>query len=367
MVVAALIGLPFGHAAERGAGTATLLLAVVQPLLILALLAYLVGFSLKPALWGLRARAAARDGRLYLVYQPKTAVGVGGELRGFEALVRWGGRRPRPPDQWVPYVERGFWMRAFNLWVLEHAMAQARAWRDAGVATEVSVNLSPQLLADPDVPEIVLRLLARWDLPPQAISLEITERALVEGTCAPESVERLALAGVGLYLDDFGIGYSSLRRLVTLPLSGLKVDRSFVLELEENERAAAAVESAAQLGKALGLTVTAEGVETVEAWHRVRLLGVDVAQGYLIARPMPAAEVPGWIEDTGGVYLPDRRGGIDRREDHMTREAVLTAFGRDRRHGVERRHSARDALRARDRESKLLVTDDLPALSPQAP
>ena len=369
-VLAVLILLPFVRLVLEPPSELLPQVAIaIQPAIVVGLVAYLFGFSLKPAIWGVRARRAARRGNLRLVYQPKTALGGRGELLSVEALVRWDGPKPKPPDMWVPYVERGFWSKSFNLWVIDQALSQVADWRARGLDVQVCVNLSPQLLSDPSLPDEIVRRLCDRDLPPSAMPLEITERALAEGDHSIETVNRLAVLGIDLYLDDFGIGYSSLRRLVTLPLAGLKIDRSFVLELGENERAAAAVLSAVELGRSMHLTVCAEGIETAEVWHRLRLLGADVAQGYLIARPMPPDEMAAWIERTGGAFLPDRRDGEERRREYASREAVLEMLGYDRREGVERRHSARDLIRERRRSVQLLRTDDVAPgnVSPQAP
>ena len=358
-----LIALPFVRLVLEPPGDPVSgVVLALQPAVAVALVAYLFGLSLKPDIWGIRAYLAARRGRLRLVYQPKTAIGGNGNLVSFEALVRWDSRKPHPPDLWIPHIERGRFMRWFNLWVVDAALEQVAAWRREGRDLQVCVNLSPQFLADPSLPDRLLALTQKWELSPGALPLEITERALAEGGSAAETVERLAVMGFELFLDDFGIGYSSLRRLVTLPLVGVKVDRSFVMEMETSERSAAAVQSAVELGRSLGLTVCAEGVETVETWHRLRLLGVDVAQGYLIARPLSPPDAIEWFERTGGSYLPDRRDGEDRRRTPMSVEEVIARIGAERRR-AERRHSARDALLERHRGMKLLETDDLPELS----
>ena len=354
-----LIALPFVRLVlEPPHDFASGVVLALQPAVAAVLVGYLFGISLSPDIWGMRAYLATRRGRLRLVFQPKTAVGGAGKLTSFEALARWDSRTPRPPDMWIPHIERGLFMRWFNLWVVDAALAQLAAWRSEGRDLHVCVNLSPQLLGDPSLPDRLLALTDKWQLPASALPLEITERALAEGGSAAETVERLALMGFDLYLDDFGIGYSSLRRLVTLPLVGVKVDRSFVMEMETSERSAAAVQSAVELGRSLGLTVCAEGVETVETWHRLRLLGVDVAQGYLIARPLSPPDAIEWIERTGGSYVPDRRDGEDRRRTPLSVEEVIARIGAERRRG-ERRHSARDALLERHRGMKLLDTDDL--------
>jgi EAL domain-containing protein (putative c-di-GMP-specific phosphodiesterase class I) len=248
---------------------------------------------LRSLIVGAQALRAAKRGEMFLAYQPKVNMATG-RLDAVEALVRW--RHPRhgllPPDGWIGDVEISPFSTAFNLWVIDAAMKQANAWREEDRPVRVAVNLSPQCLDDPRLPGELHRLLRKWDLDSEAIELEVTERALE--TSGADAIELLAGVGIQLVLDDFGIGYSSLQRLVKLPLDGVKIDRSFVTGMVDNPRSTEVVRWAAELARGLGLTLAAEGVETRESWLALRALGVGSAQGYLIARPLSPEELNVW-------------------------------------------------------------------------
>jgi EAL domain-containing protein (putative c-di-GMP-specific phosphodiesterase class I) len=257
------------------------------PVFVIALgLAVTRQLTVRPAVMGFRVRRAIRRGELFLCYQPKLVL-ESGELEGVEALVRW--RHPRfgmvPPSDWIEMVERSPFVNSFNYWVLDQAIAQAAVWRAAGQPVRVAINVSPGCLDDHQLPDKIRCLLELHDVPADAIELEVTERALERGE-APEVADRLLELGTRVVLDDFGIGYSSLSRLVNLPVDGVKIDRSFVLDMEANPRSDAIVRWAAGLASNLGLSLSAEGVETDAAMSRLRSLGVSTAQGFLVARPL---------------------------------------------------------------------------------
>lgn len=253
--------------------------------------------TLHSAVVGARVVRGIAKGQLYLCYQPKIDLATG-ELEAVEALVRW--RHPRRgllmPGDWIGDVERSPFSTPFNLWVLDRSLEQAQQWQNAGVALRIAVNLSPRCLDDPQLPAEIDRLLAKWQMGPESIELEVTERALENGE-GGRAVNHLSGVGINLVLDDFGIGYSSLQRLVRLPLDGVKIDRSFVTGMGGNPRQAEVVRWAAELAKGLGLTLAAEGVETRESWLMLRSLGVDSAQGFLFAKPLTAAELEDWRDD----------------------------------------------------------------------
>jgi EAL domain-containing protein (putative c-di-GMP-specific phosphodiesterase class I) len=184
--------------------------------------------------------------------------------------------------------------------VIDAALMQARAWRQRGIDLPVAVNLSMRDLLDPGLPDEVSVLLGRYGLPASCLELEITESSMMDHpTRAVETLDRLSGMGVALSIDDFGTGYSSLAYLQRLPVGQLKIDRSFVTELSTRENDAEIVRSTIDLGHNLGLVVVAEGVEDTETYTFLAGAGCDIAQGYHIARPMPADEIEPWIRETG--------------------------------------------------------------------
>ncbi|MFL5906542.1 MAG: EAL domain-containing protein [Solirubrobacterales bacterium] len=245
----------------------------------------------------LRFGRAVRRGQVCLQYQPVVSLETG-EPVAAEALIRW--RHPRwglvSPASFIPLLERsGSWER-LDSFVLEAAAGQAHALREDGVDVPIAVNLCPAAFQDQGLPARLEQLRQRWQLAPGALQIELTERALDHDDRPSRIIGELADQGVPIALDDFGVGYSSLKRLALLPLDTLKIDRSFVEQIGNSpgtrdkgeRRARVVVRAAAELGHALNLRVTAEGVETVEAWQLLRALGVDAAQGYLISEPVPA-------------------------------------------------------------------------------
>ena len=242
-------------------------------------------------------RRAIENDELEMHFQPAVSVPAGLPV-GVEALVRW--NHPERgliyPDVFLDLVEQSGLMRQLTHLVLAKSLAQAAHWWHAGIAVPVAVNVSVRDLSDAKFADVVAGLLREHDLPAQALKLEITEHVLMADpgrmTHALESIGRL---GVDLSLDDFGTGYSSLVHLKRLPVSELKVDRSFVQRMTSDPDDAAIVRSIVDLGHSLGLRVVAEGVETIESWHALAALGCDLAQGYLISRPVPGDEVVRWL------------------------------------------------------------------------
>jgi diguanylate cyclase (GGDEF)-like protein len=238
-------------------------------------------------------RAALDNGELILHYQPKAALATG-QIVGAEALVRW--QHPTRgllyPDAFVPLAEQTGLMRPFTTLVLDMALRQVAAWRADGLDLAVAVNLSVTNLLDAELPDQVARLLADLDLPGSALEVEITESILmVDPARSQEVVERLRALGVGLAVDDYGTGYSSLAYLRQLRLDELKLDRCFVMDLGLDPGAAAIVRSTVDLAHSLGLRMVAEGVETEAAWEQLHQFGCDIAQGPFVGRPQPADEL----------------------------------------------------------------------------
>jgi EAL domain-containing protein (putative c-di-GMP-specific phosphodiesterase class I) len=211
-----------------------------------------------------------------------------------EALVRW--QHPTRgllfPDRFLPLAEQGGLMRPLTLRVIDDALRQAATWRAAGLRLQVAVNLSAANLLDARFPEQMAELLGRWNAGPGELQLEITEDTImVDPPRAMEVLDRLGRLGIALSLDDYGTGYSSLAYLKRLPIQELKIDRSFVLHMSQDEDDAVIVRSTVELARNLGLRVVAEGVEDRAAWTTLADWGCDVAQGYFLGRPQPPETV----------------------------------------------------------------------------
>jgi diguanylate cyclase (GGDEF)-like protein len=239
----------------------------------------------------------AHGGEFMLVYQPKLDF-VSGRIVAAEALLRW--RHPErgmiPPGSFIPFAEQTGFIREVTPWVLDAAIRQLAQWRGQGLDIAVSANLSTLDLLDPELPRRVKALLEFHGVPPARLCLEITESALMdEPALALAHLNALATLGVKLSIDDYGVGQASLAYLKSLPVNELKLDRSFVTAIADSPRNAAIVRSTIMLSHALGLSVVAEGVETGEELEWLRAHGCDVGQGYGIARPMMAADLPGWV------------------------------------------------------------------------
>jgi EAL domain-containing protein (putative c-di-GMP-specific phosphodiesterase class I) len=241
-----------------------------------------------------RLRRAIEDGELVLHYQPQVAL-PGGAVTGVEALVRW--QHPElglvAPAGFLHQAESSGLMPQLTGLVLGQALQQVAAWHDHGLSLTVAVNLSVTNLLDPEFPGQVIDALAARRLPSGTLELELTEDLfMADPARARGAVTALLGAGVGLVIDDYGTGYSSLGYLRDLQdIRGLKLDRSFVAHLDTEPRSLAIVESTIDLAHALGMHVVAEGVETPGVRDRLVELGCEFAQGYLFARPLPAGEL----------------------------------------------------------------------------
>jgi EAL domain-containing protein (putative c-di-GMP-specific phosphodiesterase class I) len=230
-------------------------------------------------------------------FQPKARL-VDGQVHAVEALVRWQHpvRGLVPPDAFIPVIESTDLVRPLTLHVLDRSLRQAALWAAAGRPLVVAVNLSARNLLDHRLVDDVSALLARHGVAPSLLSLEITESAVMDDPERAQVVlQGLAGLGVDLSVDDFGTGYSSLAYLARLPVSEVKVDRAFVSRMTVEPRDAAVVRSVVDLGHSLGLRVVAEGVEEQDCYDALRDMGCDVAQGYLLSRPLPAAALELWL------------------------------------------------------------------------
>jgi diguanylate cyclase (GGDEF)-like protein len=242
-------------------------------------------------------RRGLRRRELVLHYQPKARL-ASGVVDSVEALVRW--NHPERglvfPDAFIPLAQETGLIRPLTRYVLEEAVRQSREWQLGGLELAVSVNLSARNLLDVEFPDQVERLLSEAGLSPSLLELEITETTMLsDGARTQSALDRLSKLGIRISIDDFGTGYSSLAYLRRLPISEIKIDRSFVMNMVGCEDDAVIVRSTIDLGRNLGLSVVAEGVESEGIWTELRRLGCTSAQGYYLTRPVPADELRGWL------------------------------------------------------------------------
>ena len=258
-------------------------------------------FSLDRLILAEQLQQAIGTDQIEVFYQPQLDV-ASGRVRGAEALVRW--RHPDRgllfPDAFLPVAQQGGLMRALTHVVVERAVAQCRAWHAAGLEFTVAVNLSVTNLLDAELPQEISDVLGREGLEARWLQLEITEDQLMSDPVrAKEVLARLRRSGVTIAVDDFGTGYSSLAYLRDLDIDEVKIDKSFVLQMDVRAEDAAIVRSCVELAHALRLSVVAEGVETPGALELLREYGAESAQGYLISRPVPADEFTRWVQAVG--------------------------------------------------------------------
>jgi diguanylate cyclase (GGDEF)-like protein len=246
-------------------------------------------------------RSAINEGQIQLYFQPKADLRTG-RIMGVEALARWD--HPEfgivGPNEFVPIAEQTGLITPLTSFVLDAALRQARAWRDAGLELSVAVNLSARSFLDSQLAVEIPRLLARWGVEAERLELEITESMLMTDPARAEAtLDRLSQIGLTLSVDDFGTGYSSLANLKRLPVDVIKIDKSFVIEMAVDASDAAIVRSTIELAHNLGLRVVAEGVESEDAWRSLEALGCDFAQGYYLSRPLPSEAATRLIRERG--------------------------------------------------------------------
>jgi diguanylate cyclase (GGDEF)-like protein len=242
-------------------------------------------------------RHAVERGELELHYQPKID-GLRGQIHGVEALLRWHHptRGMLGPVMFIPLAERFGLINGLGQWVIEETCRQIRDWAEVGVRMRVAINLSVHQLREADLVQRIERALAQNRVDPGCLLCEITESVAMEDIKATQKAfEGLARVGVFLSIDDFGTGYSSLSYLRQLPAKQLKIDRSFVKDLQSSSDARAVVDAVVRLAHALGLRVVAEGVETEDQRDVLLGMGCDELQGFLYARPMPASALMDWM------------------------------------------------------------------------
>jgi diguanylate cyclase (GGDEF)-like protein len=243
-------------------------------------------------------RLALERNELRLFFQPKMDMATN-RVAGAEVLLRW--QHPTRgllgPAAFVPFAEQTGFIRRMTRWTLDRAIAQGAAWHRAGKPLSLAVNISADDLDDARFDSRVAGLLTRHQLPPSLLTLELTESGFIDD---PERalgmLNAIAALGVKLSIDDFGTGYSSLSHLARMPVHEMKIDRSFVQELESNPEFATVVRSAIDMGHSLGLQVVAEGIESEIGAQRLRDFNCDIGQGYLYAKPMPLDQLEAWLE-----------------------------------------------------------------------
>lgn len=242
-------------------------------------------------------RRAVIEGELFLCYQPKLDL-KHGHVRQAEALLRW--QHPAlgqvSPDEFIPLAERTGSMSSLTLWVIEEAIRQIAEWAQRGMLIQLSVNISVDDLADDELAIRVTALLMQYQVGAEQLIFEITESAIMHNPQQALSVlEQLRGCGISLSVDDFGTGYSSLAHLKRLPVQELKIDQSFVRNLDETSEDAVIVRSTIEMSHNLGLKVVAEGVEYAHSLRLLERWQCDTAQGYLISRPLSADAFEAWV------------------------------------------------------------------------
>jgi EAL domain-containing protein (putative c-di-GMP-specific phosphodiesterase class I) len=235
-------------------------------------------------------RVALERNQVVLHYQPKIDVDSG-RIVGVEALARWDHpeRGLLPPSEFLEAIEAAGLMPIFSDYVLDRALGQCRSWLDAGMSVPVAVNLSARSLDDSYLHDKVVASLAKWQLPASYLELEFSETTVMHDVeHVSEMLGRLSGMGARLAVDEFGTGYSSLTRLQQLPLSTIKIDRSFLGDIEHDERKQTLVRTMINMAHDMGYAAIAVGVESADAWHLLQGLDCDAAQGFFFARPQPA-------------------------------------------------------------------------------
>jgi EAL domain-containing protein (putative c-di-GMP-specific phosphodiesterase class I) len=239
---------------------------------------------------------------LILHYQPKFSIDStgNGHMFGVEALVRW--QHPRMglrfPDEFIPSAEKSGLILPLTDLVLREAMQQVVTWKGRGLDLSVGINIPARMVNDARFPDRVFAMLNEYDLEPDRLTLEITERDIMTNTeTAVANLTRLRIKGIELSVDDFGTGYSSLVQLYRMPFNELKIDKSFVMDCETNQEARTIVEIITTLGHKLGMVVCAEGVETLPTWHYLHSLNCERAQGYLMSKAIPGDDIEAFARD----------------------------------------------------------------------
>ncbi|MBA3577575.1 MAG: EAL domain-containing protein [Sphingomonas sp.] len=241
---------------------------------------------------------ALEHGELHMLYQPKVRLDTG-ELNRLEALVRWEEPElgPVEPSRFVPLAEKHGLIAPLTEWGLRTTLRQWHTWRNEGLETNIAFNISAVSLQSLDFPDLVERICQELEVPTDRLVLELTEGATQPLIKLMDTLTRFRIKGIGLAIDDFGTGFSSLMQLRQLPFTELKIDKLFVKDLPRDHDCCVIVKSMIDLAHGLGLVATAEGVETPEQLRFLRSVRCDIAQGYLIARPLEPDTLASWHAD----------------------------------------------------------------------
>ncbi len=244
--------------------------------------------------------------QMVLHYQPKINLSSksGWDTTACEALVRW--NHPEQglisPDQFIPLAEQTGLISQLTDFVLVTAIKQSRLWQNDGISMGIAVNISAQLLSELELPDKIWAVMEKYHLDPESLTLEITESAaMADVGVTMDILTRLRLKGFSLSLDDFGTGFSSLVQLHRMPFNEMKIDKSFVMEIGEDDETKEIIQSIISLGHNLGLQLCAEGVETEEALKFLQSLDCDSAQGYLISEPLPADQFSQFVKNSSSA------------------------------------------------------------------
>ena len=244
-------------------------------------------------------RQAIEEMDLFVVYQPKIEMNTR-SMAGVEALVRWHHTQKGtiPPAMFIPFAERHGLIGELTTLVITKALEQMGKWHAEGLDFKISINMSARTLTDLEFPDLLLSHVLSQNLKPEQLIIEITETSVLNNLMESlDILTRLRMKGFGLSIDDYGTGYSSMQQLQKIPFSELKLDQSFVMQSDTREEARAIVESTVDLGRRLGMTVVAEGIETSTVWNLLSDLGCDQAQGFLMGRPLRGEDVRPWLND----------------------------------------------------------------------
>jgi EAL domain-containing protein (putative c-di-GMP-specific phosphodiesterase class I) len=254
---------------------------------------------------------AIAGNELVLHYQPKIRLNTG-RIVGAEALVRW--HHPTlgllPPGRFIPVAERAGLILPLTHWVLDEAVRQLAEWRQMGLETSVAVNVPSEILTDIALPDTIEMLLQRSSVPAGSLTLEVTEAGAMRDVLTTMDVlTRFRLKGISLAIDDFGTGYSSLIKLHRMPFNEIKIDRSFIEAAHADDESRVITETIINMARSLGMDVVAEGVENTQVLDLLIDLGCDMAQGFLLTKPLPAEEYLSWYRTTHAIY--DESDGPD--------------------------------------------------------
>jgi diguanylate cyclase len=268
-------------------------------------------------------RRGLERGELFLNFQPKLQLGSQA-LVGVEALVRW--RHPErgvvPPNDFIPLAEHTGLIGPLTLFVLKTTLAQIKLWRKAGHDIPVAVNVSARNLLDEGFGEQVAELLAQYQVPARFLQIEVTESSvMLDPERASRILHQLHALGVRIAIDDFGAGYTSLAQLKNLPISELKIDKSFILSMQSSTADAHIVRSMINLGHSLRMKVVAEGVETADTLAALSEYNCDVAQGYHLCRPLAAEALMQWHQQH--LVVPGQRVRVGATEAEAMRSDFM--------------------------------------------